>query len=201
MKNILLISFAVSFIWQSAQAISLECDVEHKTPTQTYTIDPSRNLFEDNEQFSSQEENGVGLKVKFSQPIFKVLPVIRLGDSSDLTTDPTTIQILDKNSTFFDIILDGNIFGEVKTDIMLNDLEHVYIREIEVNEEHRGKGIGSTAIDLLVQSYLKRFKIRNFGAQIKPDNTASIRAFEKNGFLTNGVPRLRLLYYVLPVKL
>lgn len=89
----------------------------------------------------------------------------------------------------------------VKTDIMPNDLTHVYIRNIEVYEEQRGKGIGPKAIDLVVQFYLQKgFKIESFGAVIAKDNAASIRMAEKLGLLNKREVGLGLLGYCFKVQ-
>ena len=66
-----------------------------------------------------------------------------------------------------------------------------------VNDEYQEKGIGSQAIDLVVQFYLaQEFKIQSFYAQIAKDNAASIKIFEKNGFLTDGVLGIGMFGYV-----
>lgn len=169
---------------------------QHKTPTKN-TINPYHNLFEKEEQFSAPEKNDLVLKVNFSEPIYKEATYINFDDPSDSTK---TIKVLMKNSTFFDIISDGKCVGKIKTDIMPGALNDVYIRKIKVDAEHQGKGIGTKAIGLLVQFYLQKgFKIEGFGAQIKKDNVASIRMFEKNDFLTNGQLCIGMFAYFLKV--
>jgi GNAT superfamily N-acetyltransferase len=200
MNNILLFLFVSFFIVHNAQASDLNCVDGLVTPTKKYKINPNLNLFEKEEQFSVPEKKDLVLKVTFSEPIYRVVEYIDINGRSDPEEPRPLFKIFTKNSTFFDIISDEICVGKVKTDIMPDALDQVYIRKIKTNEEHQRKGIGTKALSLVVQFYLQKgFEIKSFGAQIKEDNVASIKVFEKNGFSTNGKVRLQMLSYGLRV--
>ncbi len=202
MNNLFLLSFVSFFTFQNAQAMDSHCIKEQPCPTNKRMINPSSNLFEKEEQFPiSKDNSGVRLKVNFSEPIYEKLPVINFDTSSNSDQTPEYFTVLIKNSTFFDIISNGTCVGEVKTDIMPNAPRDIYIRNIEVNKEYRGNGIGTKAISLVMEFYLqKQFIIQHFSAQIKPNNDASIRVFTKNKFLKSRELCLGLFGYTRKVE-
>ncbi len=62
---------------------------------------------------------------------------------------------------------------------------------ISITPEMRGKGISSLAIKKSVDYMHEKFKIKTFTAHIKPENTASIKAFESAGFHFSGNKKIK----------
>jgi UDP-2,4-diacetamido-2,4,6-trideoxy-beta-L-altropyranose hydrolase len=62
---------------------------------------------------------------------------------------------------------------------------------ISLAAAHRGRGLGSQAIRLAVDELLRSRPITGIDAYVKPDNTASIRAFRRAGFREAGPTQVR----------
>ncbi|WP_350288252.1 GNAT family N-acetyltransferase [uncultured Croceitalea sp.] len=72
------------------------------------------------------------------------------------------------------------------------------------NDEHRNKGVGEEALDLVSNYTFSTLNLHQLYANILEDNLPSIRLFEKNGFkkigvkkdwvLTNGIFKNEVLY-------
>lgn len=65
--------------------------------------------------------------------------------------------------------------GTIRSDIILNNK---YILSWNINPKQRGKGYGTEILKIYLQD-----KKGEFIAEIKPENTASIKIAQKNGFI------------------
>jgi RimJ/RimL family protein N-acetyltransferase len=72
----------------------------------------------------------------------------------------------------------GNRLGQVRFDRAGNAAEI----DIAVSPAMRGKGIGTLMLKKGCQSYFERCNVDRLVAEIKSDNEASRRVFEKAGF-------------------
>ena len=62
-----------------------------------------------------------------------------------------------------------------------------------LDEQYTKRGIATEAVSMLVQFAFNKLKLHRVEAYIAPDNTASIKVIEKNGFKQEGLLR-KLLY-------
>lgn len=83
-----------------------------------------------------------------------------------------------RDLTNFDILLNGEIVGAIR---LVFDDNSCYIRDLQVSEQHQGKGIGALAFAecerLAVESGVNRLKLRVF--KISP----AYRLYERVGFV------------------
>ncbi len=86
--------------------------------------------------------------------------------------------------------------GQVRFDI---DERQEAEAHVSIVRERRGYGYGSAAITAAVEELVRRKPVRRINAYIKLSNMASIRAFEKAGFMRAGTVVVRsqpALHYV-----
>ena len=60
-------------------------------------------------------------------------------------------------------------------------------------EQHYGKGIATASIGALCDTLFKSSKLRKVNAGVVSENLGSLRAFEKNGFILEGVLKQQFL--------
>ncbi len=93
-------------------------------------------------------------------------------------------KINDKESIYFIGQIQDQLIGLVRFDRDNQDMNNVVIG-IQIDRHYRGKGLASMLLEKGCNEYLK-IKQTEIIAYIKEDNLASIRSFEKAGFLFEG---------------
>lgn len=89
-------------------------------------------------------------------------------------------KISDPNCLFLVARLENKFAGQLRFEIEGKSA----IVGISICPELRGKGVASKFLQIGIGKLTKKFpKVKNILAYIKPDNPASIRLFEKAGFL------------------
>lgn len=83
----------------------------------------------------------------------------------------------------------GNPIGQVRFDMMNNE-ENASI-SISIGKGYRGKGWSSKLITMAVENLFQRTRVEKIHAFIKSDNLASIRAFEKAQFESQGIQQVK----------
>ncbi|MGN1135217.1 MAG: GNAT family N-acetyltransferase [Oscillospiraceae bacterium] len=91
------------------------------------------------------------------------------------------------NQQYCDFILDKSTVGGCEMHF-LEDNKTAYLRWIFVNDNMRGKGIGSKCMDAL-KAYLLSIGITRFDTDTALTNTAAQHFYEKNGFINEGITR------------
>lgn len=93
-------------------------------------------------------------------------------------------KLADSNCMFF-MVLDAHDLpiGQIRLEV---DESEATI-SVALAPSQRGKGYGARIIQLASQKVFDRMQIEIIHAYIKPDNTASIRAFAKAGFSKAGI--------------
>lgn len=80
---------------------------------------------------------------------------------------------------------DDRPIGQVRFDIQSDSGGEVII-SLHIAWDQRGRGYGGDALRLACEQFFKAARAQPIVAYIKPQNVASIRAFEKAGFLHQG---------------
>lgn len=91
-------------------------------------------------------------------------------------------KLQDRNSNLFIILENKKRIGQLR---LKRNNKQVEI-SIALKPNVRGKGIGSEAIKLGTSFGIKNMQVDKIAAYTKPENLASIKAFEKAGFKTKG---------------
>ncbi|ROR26869.1 acetyltransferase (GNAT) family protein [Vibrio crassostreae] len=95
--------------------------------------------------------------------------------------DCSKIEEQIRDLTNFDILLNGEIVGAIR---LVFDDNSCYIRDLQVSEQHQGKGIGALAFAecerLAVEAGVNRLKLRVF--KISP----AFRLYERVGFVVDN---------------
>lgn len=88
------------------------------------------------------------------------------------------------------LVLDneGIPVGQVRLDVGVDGRAEV---AISIAPDRRGRGYGAEALCLVCRRFREVRDISEVVGYIKPDNTASIRAFEKAGFVSHGRTQVR----------
>jgi RimJ/RimL family protein N-acetyltransferase len=95
-------------------------------------------------------------------------------------TDSTALLLIFENET-------GEAVGQVRFErTPVADMPDEIIIGVSVDARHRGKGLASQLIELGCAACRKQWDAVTIHAYIKPDNQASIRAFERAGFRLSG---------------
>jgi ribosomal-protein-alanine N-acetyltransferase len=98
------------------------------------------------------------------------------------------------DSSIFGIFLDHSIMvGTIKLGPINSIHRTAHIGIMIGAKEHHGKGIATTAISGLCKALEKTTLVRKVNAGVVSENLGSIRAFEKNGFILEGVSREQFL--------
>lgn len=79
----------------------------------------------------------------------------------------------------------GNIGCKLQDDVYRKSIEIGYF----VGEEHWGKGIATTAIDLFVQYLVHNFQPIRIYAEVFEHNRSSMKVLQKNGFFLESIRR------------
>ncbi|GAB2562919.1 GNAT family N-acetyltransferase [Spirosoma areae] len=94
--------------------------------------------------------------------------------------DPNSLLLLFSNEA-------GQPVGQVRFErAPIADMPDEIIIGIAVDAKHRGQGLAAQLIQLGCASCRKRWGVVTIHAYIKPDNQASVRAFEQAGFRLSG---------------
>lgn len=89
-------------------------------------------------------------------------------------------KLLDPHCLFFMVLgADDMPIGQVRYDTDGNEA----VISVGLAADHRGQGYGSQAIQLASRHVFARTAIEAIHAYIKPDNSSSIRAFTRAGFI------------------
>lgn len=83
----------------------------------------------------------------------------------------------------------GEIIGHIEFFKTVNYLDEIEIGYQLYGPQHSGKGAVSEALGLMVAYLFKRLKVNRIRLVIHPDNAASRRIAEKNGFTHEGAMR------------
>jgi spore coat polysaccharide biosynthesis protein SpsF len=108
------------------------------------------------------------------------------NDAIDLETHTSWFskKLKDPNCYMFVALDDGKPVGQMRIDLEGDGGE----TNIAIAPEGRGKGYAPIIIREACEAVLKeRAEVGYLLAHIRPDNTASIKSFEKAGFVENGV--------------
>lgn len=82
----------------------------------------------------------------------------------------------------------GHPFGQVRFDIRDDGSAEVHI---SIERDQRGRGLGAEALRLACTRFFTAADVQQIVAHIKPENVPSIRAFEKAGFVHQGMKRVK----------
>ena len=88
----------------------------------------------------------------------------------------------DKNCHHFIVL---NAEGEAVAQVRFDIDEEAEVG-VSVDTRYRGRGYGAKALKLASRGLLSSFSITRISAYIKPDNTASIKAFSNSGYKSLG---------------
>jgi len=88
-------------------------------------------------------------------------------------------KLKDKNSIIFILLKNKNKVGYIRYDIKKNNAEI----DIAIRKEYHGKHIGSNGLKLTGEYIKNNYKIKKLIARIKNENIASIKCFEKAGYI------------------
>jgi len=100
-----------------------------------------------------------------------------------------------KNSSIFGIYLDHKVMvGTIKVGPINTIHQNTPIGILIGEEKHYGKGIATTSIGALCDTLLKISKLHKVTAGVVSENLGSLRAFEKNGFIREGVLKQQFLH-------
>ena len=95
-----------------------------------------------------------------------------------------------EDSSIFGIFLDHVLFvGTIKIGPINSKHATADLGIFIGNVEHHGKGIGTNAIGSLCARFAEMSVIRKVNAGVISKNFGSLRAFEKNGFVQEGLRR------------
>ncbi|GAB3642739.1 GNAT family N-acetyltransferase [Spirosoma arcticum] len=95
-------------------------------------------------------------------------------------TDSTALLLIFENET-------GEAVGQVRFErTPVADMPDEIIIGVSVDARQRGKGLASQLIELGCAACRKQWGAVTIHAYIKPDNQASVRAFERAGFKLSG---------------
>lgn len=195
MKKTLSISFVIFSIMnynlQASSMKELGGEIDHTPTMATRKINHNCPIFDKEDTYECLKE-GVVLRIKSSEPLyFEAIPIIFSLDSE---TASAPVKILRSFETFFNICFGEETVGSIKTIIEPQKPNQVYIARIDINENFQKQGIGTSSIAGLLQFYRQKFnKDLIFWARIKPENIASLKAFSKNGFMTDGEVSMGML--------
>lgn len=98
-------------------------------------------------------------------------------------------RLKEKGRFSFMVTCDGKNVGLIRLDKGRGSYEV----DILISPESQGRGLGSSALQK-TKEIAKNFGIRKLSAKIKPDNVASKKVFEKNGFVERGASKECVLY-------
>ena len=90
-------------------------------------------------------------------------------------------------SRLWRIVVDGAHIGNLRLSNI--DMYHrrAYVALIIGSKDHRGRGVGTKAINLVAHYGFEELGLHKLCAGVYASNVASIRAFEKAGFVTEAV--------------
>lgn len=91
-------------------------------------------------------------------------------------------KLKDKNSRLFVILFENQKRGQLRLDKQNSEVEI----SLALTPVARGKGTGTIAIKLGTKKAISELGAKKVLAYTKPENLASIKAFEKVGFKNNG---------------
>ena len=95
-----------------------------------------------------------------------------------------------EDSSIFGIFLDHALFvGTIKIGLINSAHATADLGIFIGRVEHHGKGIGTNAIGSLCARFAEISLIRKLNASVISKNFGSLRAFEKNGFVQEGLRR------------
>jgi RimJ/RimL family protein N-acetyltransferase len=83
----------------------------------------------------------------------------------------------------------GDILGHIEFFKTVNYLDEYELSYLVYDKNHRGKGVASEAVRLLVQYLFETKRVNRIRLVIHPDNAASRRLAEKCGFQHEGTAR------------
>lgn len=84
----------------------------------------------------------------------------------------------------FVLMEDDTAVGQIRINISDTDAEISY----SISSEFRGKGYGGKIVSLLIEKIIEEMPdIRTVSARVKPDNVASLKVFEREGFTKKEV--------------
>ena len=90
-------------------------------------------------------------------------------------------KITDNNSIIYIVDIENLPIAQVRFDFINNKEAEI---NIAVTKDFRNKGYGTEVLKKTSSNFLEEFpRIKTIYAFIKPDNKASLRSFEKAGFL------------------
>ncbi len=96
-----------------------------------------------------------------------------------------------KDSDDFIIDMDGKAVGEIGLHLIISRLSAKV--DYWIGKEHRGKGIITEALKILVYYGFKKYGLRRIYAQARTFNKSSARVLEKAGFQLEGIKRKDVL--------
>jgi RimJ/RimL family protein N-acetyltransferase len=88
-------------------------------------------------------------------------------------------KLEDKNVIILKAVVNNELAGQVRLDLEDNDA----LIGVSVDEKFRGEGIASKLLQAAIAKIESNGRIKTISAFVKPENLASIRLFEKNGFV------------------
>lgn len=122
-------------------------------------------------------------------------PVVRVSSfsTSPIPWDKHVAWFRDRRSDpncYMCLVLDneGVPVGQVRLDVVDGRRVEVHIN---IAPDRHGRGYGAEALRIVCRRFREVRNVSEVVAHIKPDNTASIRAFEKAGFVSQGRTQVR----------
>jgi len=111
-----------------------------------------------------------------------------LHDDSTFTVEETKNWIVKNNPFWYVIILDGEIIGYFRLTNFSNKNRNIYIGA-DIEESHRGKGIGYSAYLIMMEKLFKERKLNKISLEVLSNNEQAHGLYKKIGFVVEGTKR------------
>lgn len=99
-----------------------------------------------------------------------------------------TLILRDPSRWYASILLGGINLGHVGLTLDKNSPRNAELSIIIGEPSYWGMGIGAHAVHKHIEYASTHFAVRRETARIKPENTASVKLFQKIGFVNQGLP-------------
>lgn len=93
----------------------------------------------------------------------------------------------------YEILYDDKLVGDIKVYGDKKDFKHRTAQFLIIIGENRGKGVGSTVVNMLLQQLKKMFI--SIYCNVNRYNIASIKMLQKNGFLIKNLKGNEVILY------
>lgn len=120
-----------------------------------------------------------------------------LGRANRVTTEADQVEFVAhcKGKPYFDINYGGN--GSITkigvcSIVVIDEITRHAVIGIHIgSKDYRGLGIGSAAVDMLMEFAFKRMNLESLSLTVVEDNKEAIKCYERCGFKRQGIQRNR----------